>query len=104
MSIQMNMKFVSAAESGSMNYAVYYPDHFADLPLLVYLHGAGERGLDYEHMYRHGIPLLLSQGQPRMKVGDKGVQNRVRFSTGHLWSPATAVGCSLWGRTESDMT
>ena len=58
----MNMKFVSAAESGSMNYAVYYPDHFADLPLLVYLHGAGERGLDYEHMYRHGIPLLLSQG------------------------------------------
>ncbi len=63
MSIQMNMKFVSAAESGSMNYAVYYPDNFTDLPLLVYLHGAGERGLDYDHMYRHGIPLLLSQGR-----------------------------------------
>ena len=48
--------------------------------------------------------LLLSQGQPRMKVGDKGVQNRVRFSTGHLWSPPTAVGCRLWGLTESDTT
>ena len=63
MSIQMNMKFVSAAESGSMNYAVYYPDNYADLPLLIYLHGAGERGTEFDHVYRHGIPLLLSEGR-----------------------------------------
>ncbi len=62
MSIQMHMKFVSSAQSGHMNYAVYYPDNFADLPLLIYLHGAGERGCHFDHLYRHAIPLLLSQG------------------------------------------
>ena len=35
--------------------------------------------------------LLLSQAQPGMKVGDKGLQGRVRFPMGHLWSPVTAV-------------
>ena len=63
MSISMHMKFVSAAESGTMNYAVYYPDDYTDVPLLVYLHGAGERGTDFDHLYRHAIPLLLSQGR-----------------------------------------
>ena len=62
MSLAMNMRFVSAAENGSMNYAVYYPDHYEGLPLLVYLHGAGERGTAFDHVYRHGIPLLLEKG------------------------------------------
>lgn len=59
MSVAMKMKFVSAAESGTMNYAVYYPEDYTDLPLLVYLHGAGERGTKFDHLYRHGVPLLL---------------------------------------------
>jgi len=63
MSVSMQMKFVSADESGSMNYAVYYPQHYEDLPLLVYLHGAGERGTEFDHLYRHGVPLLLRQGR-----------------------------------------
>ena len=63
MSLAMNMRFVSAAENGHMNYAVYYPDNYEDLPLLVYLHGAGERGTAFDHVYRHGIPLLLDQGR-----------------------------------------
>ena len=63
MPLSMRTKFVSAAENGSMNYAVYYPDDYADLPLLVYLHGAGERGTEFDHLYRHGIPLLLQQGR-----------------------------------------
>lgn len=63
MPVAMQMKFVSAAESGTMNYAVYYPDHYEDLPLLVYLHGAGERGTAFDHLYRHGVPLLLAQGR-----------------------------------------
>ena len=63
MSPSMHMKFVSAADSGSMNYAVYYPDNYADLPLLVYLHGAGERGTQFDHLYRHAIPRLLQQGR-----------------------------------------
>ncbi len=32
-------------------------------PLLVYLHGAGERGTVTEHMCRHGIPRLISNGR-----------------------------------------
>lgn len=32
-----------------------------DLPLLVYLHGAGERGTKTEHMCRHGIPRLVTR-------------------------------------------
>ena len=63
MSLAMHMRFVSAEENGAMNYAVYYPDNYADLPLLVYLHGAGERGTAFDHVYRHGIPLLLQQGR-----------------------------------------
>ena len=62
MSIAMNMRFVSAAENDGMNYAVYYPDNYENLPLLIYLHGAGERGTNFDHVYRHGIPLLLQQG------------------------------------------
>ena len=31
----------------------------ADTPLLVYLHGAGERGTRTDHMCRHGIPRLI---------------------------------------------
>lgn len=63
MSLQMHCRFVSAAESGTMNYAVYYPDHWEDLPLLVYLHGAGERGLAFDHLERHAIPRLLAEGR-----------------------------------------
>lgn len=32
-----------------------------ELPLLVYLHGAGERGTKTEHMCRHGIPRLITR-------------------------------------------
>ncbi len=40
---------------------VYYPDNYMDLPLLVYLHGAGERGKVVEHLARHGIPKLINE-------------------------------------------
>ncbi len=63
MSLAMNIRFVSAEENGTMNYAVYYPDNCEGLPLLVYLHGAGERGTAFDHLYRHGIPLLLEKGR-----------------------------------------
>ena len=32
-------------------------------PLLIYLHGAGERGEKIEHLYRHGIPKLINDGK-----------------------------------------
>ncbi len=50
-------------ENGKMNYAVYTPEKYEDLPLMVYLHGAGERGLNISHLTRHGIPKLISEGK-----------------------------------------
>lgn len=32
-------------------------------PLIVYLHGAGERGENIDHLYRHGIPKLIKSGK-----------------------------------------
>lgn len=46
-----------------MNYYVFSPDSFSDLPLMIYLHGAGERGTVISHLYRHGVPKLISEGQ-----------------------------------------
>ncbi|MBR5507220.1 MAG: prolyl oligopeptidase family serine peptidase [Clostridia bacterium] len=45
-----------------MNYKVFYPDDYKDLPLIVYLHGAGERGKNISHLYRHAIPKLIQEG------------------------------------------
>lgn len=46
-----------------MNYEVFYPDEYTGLPLLVYLHGAGERGENLSHVYRHAIPQMIQEGQ-----------------------------------------
>ena len=46
-----------------INYAVMYPDNYKDLPLIVYLHGAGERGQNLSHIYRHGLAKLVSEGK-----------------------------------------
>ncbi|MBE6739749.1 MAG: hypothetical protein E7565_05470 [Ruminococcaceae bacterium] len=46
-----------------MNYAVYTPENYKDLPLVIYLHGAGERGTDITHLDRHGVSKLLSDGK-----------------------------------------
>ncbi len=46
-----------------MNYKLFFPDCTKDLPLLVYLHGAGERGTEISHLYRHGIPKLIHEGK-----------------------------------------
>ena len=47
----------------SMNYLVFHPDIYEDLPLVVFLHGAGERGTDVSHLYRHGLPKLVGEGK-----------------------------------------
>lgn len=47
----------------NMTYDVYFPDEYRGLPLLVYLHGAGERGTEISHVYRHGVPKLIHEGQ-----------------------------------------
>lgn len=59
----MNIKTNIATDGTNMNYGVAFPDNYKDLPLLVYLHGAGERGTNFEHIYRLGIPKLIKEGR-----------------------------------------
>lgn len=58
-----NTNYTFSGFDFEMNYMVHYPDNTKDLPLIVYLHGAGERGKNISHLYRHGIPKLLSEGK-----------------------------------------
>jgi predicted peptidase len=60
----MMQKIVRMAnDTCPMNYTIHHPAETAELPLLVYLHGAGERGMKVEHLDRQAIPTLLSQGK-----------------------------------------
>lgn len=46
-----------------LNYLLYAPDDFKpNLPMITFLHGAGERGVHTENLYRHGIPKLIKEG------------------------------------------
>ena len=51
-----------------LNYRVYLPDGYADdaskrWPLILFLHGAGERGDDLDILERTGLPKLLKEGR-----------------------------------------
>ncbi len=58
----MKIKTYISNDDRQMNYAVAFGDDYADQPLLIYLHGAGERGRNFDHIYRHGIPKLIKEG------------------------------------------
>ena len=45
-----------------MNYEVFCPDQWEDLPLIVFLHGAGERGENLENINKWALPRLINQG------------------------------------------
>ncbi len=55
------MKRLLVEQDGSMlGHMLYIPKNMsAEMPLLVYLHGAGERGDKLEHVERHGVPYLI---------------------------------------------
>lgn len=59
----MNVKTYLSDDENMMNYGVASPEKYKELPLIVYLHGAGERGKNFEHIYRHGIPKLIKEGR-----------------------------------------
>jgi predicted peptidase len=51
----------------SLPYLIYLPEEYdaqRTWPLLLYLHGSGERGADMELVKRHGPPKLIAEGQP----------------------------------------
>ena len=50
-----------------LNYALYTPNNYrkteSELPLVLYLHGVGERGTDLKKLELNGIPELISKGK-----------------------------------------
>ncbi len=59
----MKETIVMANDECRMNYMVFEPASTADLPLVVYLHGAGERGENVDNVCRRGLPKLVREGQ-----------------------------------------
>ena len=51
----------------SLKYYIYYPDNYYDsdttFPLVLFLHGAGERGSDLSLVEKHGIPKMINNGE-----------------------------------------
>lgn len=58
----MKIKTYLSNNDSQMNYGVAFCDDYKNKPLLIYLHGAGERGKNFEHVYRHGVPKLIKEG------------------------------------------
>jgi len=60
----VNCMIINELKNNKMNYILCYPNEIKKdkLPLIVYLHGAGERGTNIENLYRHAIPLLVKEG------------------------------------------
>ncbi len=50
-----------------LGYQLYIPEDMSrEIPLLIYLHGAGERGdrkKQLEHLERHGVPRVIKEGR-----------------------------------------
>lgn len=58
----MHIRTHLADRDDEMNYAVAYLDGCDGLPLMVYLHGAGERGRCFDNVYRNAIPRMIREG------------------------------------------
>lgn len=56
------IEFLTNVDRG-MNYWLFLPNEYKEnLPLIVYLHGAGERGKNIQNIARHAVPKLLIEG------------------------------------------
>ncbi len=57
-------KYITLVGDGAfMNYAIYTPEEVRKgMNMLVYLHGAGERGDKVDHLGRRAIPAMLDNG------------------------------------------
>ena len=52
--------------SHTMRYLIYFPQDYSvkkPAPMLLFLHGAGERGEDLERVKKHGPPKLIAKGK-----------------------------------------
>ena len=58
----------NTVEDISLEYLIYLPDDYNEnlqesFPLVLFLHGAGERGRDLELIKKHGIPKRINEGK-----------------------------------------
>lgn len=56
-------KMIYKSENGDLNYRIFYPENFDSskkYPLLLFMHGAGERGDDNEAQLIHGSELIAN--------------------------------------------
>lgn len=53
--------FILNKEQYSLGGLLFLPENSKGAPLIIYLHGAGERGENIEHLYKHGIPKLINE-------------------------------------------
>lgn len=64
---QVAQVFQNPKTQGSLGYLLYLPENYGAAnqksPLLLFLHGAGERGKDIQLVKKHGPPKLIGQGQ-----------------------------------------
>lgn len=58
------MKDTAIRSAGHLPYLLFQPDSAAPTPLVLFLHGAGERGDDLEKVRQHSLPRLLEHNNP----------------------------------------
>ncbi len=85
----------------SLDYLLYRPERDGGgerLPLIVFLHGAGERGSDLALLDRQGLPRLLSEGLelPAVVIAPQ-------CPAGQLWSPQIPAVSALVGRCVDEL-
>jgi predicted peptidase len=64
---QLALKINLEGQEDSLSYLMYLPEDYGkpgqDWPLMIFLHGAGERGDDIALVKKNGPPMLLEQGK-----------------------------------------
>jgi len=63
---QVEQSFSSSTRKATLGYLLYLPPEWtpnAKVPLLLFLHGSGERGNDLALVMKHGPPRLVDRGQ-----------------------------------------
>ena len=62
---EVRLKSISFKNELNMNFLLYFPENYTpnnEWPLLIFLHGKGERGDDLEKVKVHGPPKRIEQG------------------------------------------
>ena len=83
-----SMSHVETCFVKEIKYLLYVPEDYEDepYPLLIFLHGAGERGDDLDLVKIHGPPKLIEAG-----VEFPFIVASPQVAEGEWWSPSTVI-------------